>query len=135
MGNLTAGNVLVSNFNNAANAQGTGSTIVQVTPGGRQSVFATVPSLGGACPGGIGLTTALVALPTGWVIVGSLPTQNGMISGPGCLIVLDSHGVVRETFTGHGIDGPVGHDRRQPGQRVRAVRDQRARRHPRQAQP
>ena len=50
-GNLTAGNVLVSNFNNAANAQGTGSTIVQVTPGGHQSVFATVPHLGGACPG------------------------------------------------------------------------------------
>jgi hypothetical protein len=105
-GNLAAGNVLVSNFNNAANTQGTGSTIVQVTPGGRQSVFATVPNLGGACPGGIGLTTALVVLPTGWVIVGSLPTQNGAISGPGCLIVLDSHGVVRETFTGHGIDGP-----------------------------
>ena len=106
MGNLTAGNVLVSNFNNAANAQGTGSTIVQVSPRGHQSVFATVPNLGRACPGGVGLTTALVALPSGWVIVGSLPTQNGMISGPGCLIVLDSHGTVRETFTGHGIDGP-----------------------------
>lgn len=105
-GNLTAGNVLVSNFNNAANAQGTGSTIVQVTPGGQQSVFATVGHLGSACPGGVGLTTALVALPTGWVIVGSLPTKNGMISGPGCLIVLDSRGVVRETITGHGIDGP-----------------------------
>jgi hypothetical protein len=106
MGKLTAGNVLVSNFNNVNNVQGTGSTIMQVTPGGQASVFATVPSLGGACPGGIGLTTALVALPTGWVIVGSLPTQNGSISGPGCLIVLDSHGVVRETIAGHGIDGP-----------------------------
>jgi hypothetical protein len=105
-GSLTAGNVLVSNFNDANNVQGTGSTIVQVTPGGKQSVFATVPSLGGACPGGIGLTTALVALPSGWVVVGSLPTQNGSISGPGCLIVLDSRGTVRETFTGHGINGP-----------------------------
>src|SRR5262249_16367152 len=105
-GSLHAGNVLVSNFNNAANAQGTGSTIVQVTPGGQQSVFATVGHLGSACPGGVGLTTALVALRSGWVIVGSLPTQNGTISGPGCLIVLDSHGVVRETITGHGIDGP-----------------------------
>jgi hypothetical protein len=105
-GDLTAGNVLVSNFNNAANVQGTGSTIMQVTPGGRASVFATVPHLGSACPGGVGLTTALVALPAGWVIVGSLPTRGGAISGPGCLIVLDSHGVVRETFTGHGIAGP-----------------------------
>ena len=105
-GNLTAGNVLVSNFNNKANAQGTGSTIMQVTPRGRASVFATVPRLGGACPGGVGLTTALVALPAGWVIVGSLPTRKGSISGAGCLIVLDSHGMVRETFTGHGISGP-----------------------------
>ncbi len=105
-GRLHAGNVLVSNFNNKANAQGTGSTIVQVSPGGRQSVFATVPSLGRACPGGIGLTTALVALPSGWVVVGSLPTRKGMISGPGCLIVLDSRGMVRETITGHGINGP-----------------------------
>ena len=105
-GNLHAGNVLVSNFNDAANVQGTGSTIVQVTPGGQASVFATVGNLHGACPGGVGLTTALVALRGGWVVVGSLPTRNGVISGPGCLIVLDSHGVVRETFTGHGIDGP-----------------------------
>jgi hypothetical protein len=42
-GRLHAGDVLVSNFNNKANAQGTGSTIVQVSPGGHQSVFATVP--------------------------------------------------------------------------------------------
>jgi hypothetical protein len=47
-----------------------------------------------------------VALPSGWVIVGSLPTRKGTISGPGCLVVLDSHGAVRETFAGHGIDGP-----------------------------
>ena len=105
-GRLHAGDVLVSNFNNKANAQGTGSTIVQVSPRGHQSIFATVPNLGRACPGGVGLTTALVALPAGWVVVGSLPTRKGMISGPGCLIVLDSRGMVRETFTGHGIDGP-----------------------------
>lgn len=105
-GDLQRGNVLVSNFNDAANVQGTGSTIMQVTPGGQASVFATVRHLGGACPGGVGLTTALVALPSGWVIVGSLPTHNGSISGPGCLIVLDSHGAVRETIAGHGIDGP-----------------------------
>ena len=109
-GDLHQGNVLVSNFNNSGNIQGTGSTIVQVTPGGRQSLFAQIGNLGSACPGGVGLTTALVALRNGWVIVGSLPTQqmngNTVISGSGCLIVLDSRGKVRETFTGHGINGP-----------------------------
>jgi hypothetical protein len=105
-GSLHAGNVLVSNFNDAANVQGTGTTIVQVTPAGQQSLFAQIGNLGRACPGGVGLTTALVALRNGWVIVGSLPTSGGNISGAGCLIVLDSHGVVRETFAGHGINGP-----------------------------
>ena len=109
-GNLQAGNVLVSNFNDSANIQGTGTTIVQVTPGGQMSPFAQIGNLGSSCPGGVGLTTALVALRNGWVIVGSLPTQqvegNTVISGSGCLIVLDSQGNVRETITGHGINGP-----------------------------
>jgi len=105
-GNLHQGNVLVSNFNDHTNTQGTGTTIVQVTPGGRVSQFAKIGNLRGACPGGVGLTTALSVLRSGWVIVGSLPTQNGSVSGVGCLIVLDSHGMVRETFTGHGIKGP-----------------------------
>ena len=33
-GDLRQGNVLVSNFNDTANVQGTGTTIVQVSPGG-----------------------------------------------------------------------------------------------------
>ena len=105
-GHLGQGNVLVSNFNNKANVQGTGTTIVQVTPGGHVSLFAKVnPHLLG-CPGGVGLTTALSVLRSGWVIVGSLPTKNGSVSGAGCLIVLDRWGHVQETFTGHGINGP-----------------------------
>ena len=103
-GHLYGGDVLVSNFNNSANAQGTGTTIVQVSPRGKASLFAKVSDP--ACPGGVGLTTALVALPSGWVIVGSLPTVNNNISGPGCLIVLDQWGHVRKTITGYGIDGP-----------------------------
>jgi hypothetical protein len=103
---LYKGNVLVSNFNDSSNVQGTGTTIVQVTPSGQQTLFAQInPNLPG-CPGGVGLTTALTVLPTGWVIVGSLPTQGGSISGSGCLIVLNSHGTVQETFTGYGINGP-----------------------------
>ena len=80
VGALHRGDVLVSNFNNQANVQGTGTTIVQVSPGGTVSQFAGITD--SACPGGVGLTTALVVLRSGWVIVGSLPTQNGSISGP-----------------------------------------------------
>ena len=103
-GHLYRGNVLVSNFNDKTNAQGTGTTIVQVSPGGKASLFAKVSDP--SCPGGVGLTTALVALPSGWVIVGSLPTVKGAFSGPGCLIVLDQWGNVRKTIAGYGIDGP-----------------------------
>ena len=103
-GALHRGNVLVSNFNDKANVQGTGTTIVQVSPRGKATLFAHVTDR--ACPGGVGLTTALVALRAGWVVVGSLPTRNGAISGPGCLIVLDQRGHVRETIAGRGIDGP-----------------------------
>jgi hypothetical protein len=105
-GDLFRGNVLVSNFNNKANVQGTGTTIVEVTPSGHQWVFAKINRNLPSCPGGVGLTTALTALRSGWVIVGSLPTKKGAISGPGCLIVLDRWGHVRETFTGGGINGP-----------------------------
>jgi hypothetical protein len=105
-GDLFRGNVLVSNFNNKANVQGTGTTIVEITPSGKMWVFAKINRNLRSCPGGVGLTTALTALRSGWVIVGSLPTRKGNISGPGCLIVLDSHGHVRETFTGGGINGP-----------------------------
>ncbi|HJY65832.1 MAG TPA: hypothetical protein VJ254_03835, partial [Streptosporangiaceae bacterium] len=57
-------------------------------------------------PTGVGLTTALTVLRSGWVIVGSLPTKGGNVSGAGCLIVLDRWGNVRETFRGGGINGP-----------------------------
>ena len=107
---LTAGNVLVSNFNNSANLQGTGTTIVQITPTGSLSVFATIDAgfPRGACPGGVGLTTALVALRSGFVIVGSLPTADGTAATAkaGCLIVLDSSGQLVTTISGHGINGP-----------------------------
>src|ERR1700756_3828950 len=41
-GNLHQGNVLVSNFNNSGNTQGTGTTIVQVSPKGKAKLFAQV---------------------------------------------------------------------------------------------
>jgi hypothetical protein len=111
-GRLTAGDVLVSNFNDKANVQGTGTTIVQVSPAGKTSVFANISALpaGQACPGGIGLTTALGILPGGWVVVGSLPTTNGGVlpglDPAGCLIVLNDRGTVAETITNPQIAGP-----------------------------
>jgi hypothetical protein len=113
VGKLVQGDVLVSNFNNSMalrNQQGRGTTIVQVAPSGQQSLFATVDAqhLPGACPGGVGLTTALVVLQRGWVIVGSLPTSDGTSATmqAGCLLVLNSGGQVVETFAGQGINGP-----------------------------
>jgi hypothetical protein len=107
---LHKGDVLVSNFNDKANAQGTGTTIVEVAPNHTARLFAQISAahLPGACPGGIGLTTALAILANDWVVVGSLPTVAGnpATSKAGCLLVLNSAGRVVETFHGHGINGP-----------------------------
>jgi DNA-binding beta-propeller fold protein YncE len=110
VGQLKKGNILVSNFNASSNLQGTGTTIVQISPTGNFSLFAQIDptTLPGPCPGGVGLTTALVVLRSGWVIVGSLPTTDGMsdTAQAGCLIVLDSNGNVAETITDPQINGP-----------------------------
>lgn len=110
IGNLVHNDILVSNFNNSANLQGTGTTIVQISPAGAQTLFAQIDAstLPGPCPGGMGLTTALVVLRTGWVIVGSLPTTDGTAATAqaGCLIVLDNQGHVAETISGPDINGP-----------------------------
>ena len=114
IGLLNRGDILVSNFNDSENPpsglQGKGTTIVQLSPQGTVMLFAQIDpvALGAACPGGVGLTTALVVLKRGWVIVGSLPTSDGTSATamPGCLIVLDSNGQVVETFAGNGINGP-----------------------------
>ncbi len=110
VGSLMRGSLLISNFNNSENLQGTGTTLVQITPGGTQSLFAQInpARLPGPCPGGVGLTTALAVLPHGYVVVGSLPTSNGMAATAqaGCLIVLDSKGHVVKTISGGPINGP-----------------------------
>jgi hypothetical protein len=109
-GSLTKGNILVSNFNNSQNLQGTGTTIMQIAPSGTVTQFAQIDAntLPGPCPGGVGLSTALVALRAGWVIVGSVPTTDGKSDTvqAGCLLVLNSSGQVVETFYGSLIDGP-----------------------------
>ena len=110
-GNEVAGDVLVSNFNAKSNVQGTGTTIVQVAPGGTEQLFARITALpaGDSCPGGVGLSTALDILPGGWVVVGSLPTKAGALpkgDPVGCLIVVNPMGQVVETISNPGIVGP-----------------------------
>ncbi|MGA2321906.1 MAG: hypothetical protein ABSG95_14420 [Solirubrobacteraceae bacterium] len=110
IGSLVRGDLLISNFNDKENLQGTGTTIVQVSPGGSLSLFAQIDpaTLPGPCPGGVGLTTALAVLPDGYVVVGSLPTSNGKAATAqaGCLIVLDPRGQVVKTISGGLINGP-----------------------------
>lgn len=122
MGSLVKDDVLVSNFNNAKNLQGTGSTIVEISPMGGMHVFAHIDAsrLPGACPGGIGLTTALAVTSSGWVFVGSLPTTNGMANTAkaGCILVLNRRGEVVETFSGSPINGPWDMTKFEQGQHV-----------------
>jgi hypothetical protein len=110
VGNLTEGHLLVSNFNNSQNLQGTGTTIMDIAPDGTTTLFSRLnpDSLPGPCPGGIGLTTALAVLQTGWVIVGSLPTSDGTsaTAQAGCLVVINSVGKPVQTFYGSLINGP-----------------------------
>ena len=106
---------------------------MQITPGGTQSLFAQInpATLPGPCPGGVGLTTALAVLPRGYVVVGSLPTSNGMAATAkaGCLIVLDSKGQVVETISGAPINGPWDLTAVTTGHEHHAVRHQCAQRH------
>jgi sugar lactone lactonase YvrE len=106
VGSLHRGDTLVSNFNAASNEQGTGTTIVDVSPTGAMRLFAHINPK--TIPGGVGLTTALTVLPGGWVVVGSLPTKDGTAATAtaGELIVLNADGHVVETWSGGLINGP-----------------------------
>jgi hypothetical protein len=106
-GALAGGDVLVSNFNSAANTQGTGTTIVALRPGGAIAAPGTANVFfSSTLPG---LTTALGALSAGYVLVGNVPTTDGTYGtiGPGALQVLDRNGSVVTTWTDATLlDGP-----------------------------
>jgi len=100
-GRLHAGDILVSNFNNSANLQGTGTTVVQITPSGQQSVFFQ--------GSGLGLTTALGVLQRGFVLVGNVPTSDGTFSTirQGSLLILNHDGrLVANLTSATKLDGP-----------------------------
>ncbi len=110
-GRIHQGDVLVDNFNNLSNLQGTGTTIVDYDPSTRKtSLFASLPRNLAGCPGGVGLTTAMVMLKSGWIIVGSMPSTDGTTrtKGDGGLIVLDSNGQLNTVWSGPNINGPWG---------------------------
>jgi len=106
-GPLQPGDILVSNFNNMQNQQGTGTTIVRIGVDGSFSTFFTTPN---ATPGGpgTGLSTALAVLKKGFVLVGSVPSKDGTIatSGPGSLLVIDAKGNLLSMITDLTINGP-----------------------------
>jgi hypothetical protein len=106
-GKLRPGDVLVSNFNDSSNLQGTGSTIVNIAPNGSQSVFYQGPT-------GLGLATALGVLKRGFAIVGNDPATydsdgNVQSVGQGSLIILNRSGQQVAALTNPNlIDGPWG---------------------------
>ena len=93
---------MVSNFNNSVPIEGTGTTIVrltpnsQVAPSGSASVF-----FQGTTPPPLGLTTALGVLKSGFVLVGSVPTTDGTFKTiqPGSLLILDRKAKIVATLT------------------------------------
>jgi hypothetical protein len=113
-GLLKPGDVVVANFNDRTNAQGTGRTIVRVNTNADPSVF-----FRSAAPG---LSTALGVLERGYVLVGNLPStgkgnQRGVCTpgpdgeeegvGQGGLQIIDRDGRLVKTLRNERLlDGP-----------------------------
>jgi hypothetical protein len=107
-GTIVAGDIIVANFNNKANAQGTGTTVVKVKPHGRPVVFYSDPT----APG---FSTALGVLSSGFVLLGNVPSANGTgvcadqakDVGAGSLMIIDSRGnLVQRLVSNSVLNGP-----------------------------
>lgn len=101
-GRIHPGDVLVSNFNNSANLEGIGTTIVSVAPDGTQSLFFQGSQ-------GLGLSTALAVLKRGIVFVSNVPTIDGTSATvqQGSLIAIDRYGKQIASFSDFTmLDGP-----------------------------
>jgi hypothetical protein len=105
-GLLSPGDLLVSNFNDSDNFQGTGTTIVKISPDGQQSLFFQGNP-------GLGLTTALEVLKKGFVLVGNFPSPasgpnagNCNFSSPGSILVIDPSGNQLDSFAFNDLNGP-----------------------------
>ena len=106
-GTIISGDVLVSNFNNGDNVQGTGTTIIQLHPEGPLAPPGTAAVFfASSLPG---LSTALGVLRAGFVVVGNVPTTDGTIAtiGAGALQIIDRNGHWLSTWTdAEMLDGP-----------------------------
>jgi hypothetical protein len=100
-GPLKHGDILVSNFNNSANLQGTGTTIVRVPASGKPSLFFQGKV-------GLGLSTALGTLQYGFIVVGNAPTTDGTsaTAKPGSLLVINNQGKLIQTIANAWIQYP-----------------------------
>jgi hypothetical protein len=100
-GSVNPGDILVSNFNNNQNLQGTGTSIMRVPPAGTPSVF-----FQGTAP--LGLSTALTILHKGFVLVGNFPSPDGTCGNAtaGSILVINSKGQQVASITDSSIDGP-----------------------------
>ncbi len=102
-GTVKTGDILVSNFNNSSNLQGTGTTIVRVSGSGPASLF-----FQGTAP--LGLSTALNILREGFVLVGNFPSPD--LSGTcgtakaGSIVVIDRNGSQVGSLVDPSINGP-----------------------------
>src|SRR4029077_4855926 len=106
-GPLRPRQILVSNFNNNMNLQGTGTTIVRVSSTGQPFVFfAGPPHPGGST--GLGLSTALEILQRGLECAGRLPSTAGTsrTAMTGSLLVINNQGHLVSTISGPHISGP-----------------------------
>lgn len=100
-GAVNPGDILISNFNNSNNLQGTGTTIVRIPPTGSQSLFFQSQTP-------VGLSTALNILRRGFVLVGNFPSTDGTCNTvqPGSILVIDKNGNQVGSITDPSIDGP-----------------------------
>jgi sugar lactone lactonase YvrE len=106
-GSISKGQLLVSNFNDTANVQGKGTTIIAVDPkSGNTSLFFE------GTPGTpLGFSNALTVAVAGFVFAGSVPTSDpqGTMPEPGALLVLDNQGhLVTQLSQSDKINGPWG---------------------------
>jgi hypothetical protein len=101
-----AGDILVSNFNDVNGTSGAGSTIVHIPITGVQNLPADTFYNGAVeAPNFVGLTTALVVLKSGVVVVGQLPVNDN--SDQGHLIFINSNGHLLSVIGFNpGINGP-----------------------------
>lgn len=103
-GLLRAGDVIVANFNNSANLQGTGTTVVRVNANASPSLFFSNTDQPG-------FSTALGVLRKGFVLLGNLPSTDGsgvcttgadgteQNVGQGALMVIDRFGKLVQSLT------------------------------------